>query len=684
MLRKIVMNENKVSHIVSFGLYPNMRDEMIKRVRNSYFTMGVDASVIHQLGILKYVDIHLRYWSETAGRVEDAFFDTHTVGHEPADLMTKVLMKSLLDSGLPLTRVLSLSRDNPTVMQALFRLLKQELEDRGNPSLIDLICYLHGTHTAFEKCEEALAEEELQDEDDVSVSISSLLSALHSFMNSTARREDMTEVGQEFAGDVDFNEKLEQFYKRHISTRWLEMEPCLKRLLGRWKTTVQYFTVYLPASSSPSDKKALKTDRYQLIFNAFKPSQEPKTKAKVIFLQYVCKLTLPFLTNFQSSKPMIHLLYTSSAELFESLARLIMKPAVFEEMESQSKYTEIDFFQKSTLLPVLQMTSLSNLIKEETRMMTVNETYSLLYTMRHALQTMVSYLQTHLPLDDSFYKCLGFLDPRVRKVWTGEVTSLVSAADLIARKLNRFNDDELMDLQRQVEVYQSLHEVPPFNQKTDRVDEHWVKVWNLMEEVRGEKPNVLITLVKMCCVLSHSQAWVERGFNISKMFATNRESLSVLSMKALKTVFGEIKRQGGAEKVVITPLMLHQVKKSGMDYREACELERAKKEAEAASKALETEAAKKRKAVDDKKKEWDEKKKELEGELRGLQKYLETKTKFIKDQMSKQTRCMDPYRMKDLATSIRLATEDKEKQAIQEREVQEKLRALMGKRYRGE
>ena len=130
---------------------------------------------------------------------------------------------------------------------------------------------------------------------------------------------------------------------------------------------------------------------------------------------------------------------------------------------------------------------------------------------------------------------------------------MVTAADFIARKLNRFNNDELMDLQRQVEVYQSLHEVPSFNQKTDRVDEHWVKVWNLMEEVRGEKPNVLITLMKRCCVLSHSQAWVERGFNISKMFATNRESLSVLSMKALKTVFGGIKRQGGAEKVVITP-----------------------------------------------------------------------------------------------------------------------------------
>ena len=59
------------------------------------------------------------------------------------------------------------------------------------------------------------------------------------------------------------------------------------------------------------------------------------------------------------------------------------------------------------------------------------------------------------------------------------------------------------------------------------------------------------------------------------------------------------------------------------------------------------------------------------------------KTKF-KDQMSKQAKGVDPYRLKDLATSIRLATEDKEKQAIQKREVQENLRAHMGKRHRGE
>ena len=39
------------------------------------------------------------------------------------------------------------------------------------------------------------------------------------------------------------------------------------------------------------------------------------------------------------------------------------------------------------------------------------------------------------------------------------------------------------------------------------------------------------------------------------MFAEDRESLSVGSMKALKMVFGEIKSQGGAEKVMISTWM---------------------------------------------------------------------------------------------------------------------------------
>ena len=551
VFKTVVLNPLKISILVRFGLFPYMRDSMIRRIKEGgddggFFTLGTDECVVRHLGIQKHMDIHARYWLESAGRVEDAFLDLHSVGHAPADRQVEDILKTLVEVGLSPVKVVGLSRDNPTVMQAVARLLKLSLSDLGNPALIDLKCFLHPTNTAFEKLEENLGEhlgeqqgdddDDDEEEEEERVSISSLLSNLHSFINSTARREDMTMVGEELAGDEEFNEDLNQFFKRHVVTRWLEMEPCLKRLLSRWKTSVHYFTIFLPNSSSPTDKKALKTDRFKTIYNALKPSQEQKTKAKVKFLHYICKLTLPFLTTFQATKPMVHLLYTDSTEMFEALARLIMKADKFQYMENNCKYTEIDFYDKDNLLPMARMTSLSSLIMEESNKMSTTDFYMMLYSMRGGLQKMLTYLQSHLPFNDPFYKSLGFLAPAVRRVWTSSKLSLVNAAKIIAQDLGRFDEEDLMDLQRQLEIYQSLRDVPNFDPKEDRVDEWWVKVWDMMEKERGERPRVLIKLVKMCCVLSHSQAWVERGFNISKMFATDRESLSLHSMKALKTI----------------------------------------------------------------------------------------------------------------------------------------------------
>ena len=59
---------------------------------------------------------------------------------------------------------------------------------------------------------------------------------------------------------------------------------------------------------------------------------------------------------------------------------------------------------------------------------------------------------------------------------------------------------------------------------------------------------------------------------------------------------------------------------------------------------------------------------------------MDEKKKFIEKQLSKATTCNDPYKQKDLVTSIRLATEEKERQAIRERTLQDELRMLVGKK----
>ena len=111
---------------------------------------------------------------------------------------------------------------------------------------MDVACYLHPTHTAFEKFCDALTEvEEREEQEGVEkINLSTLLSSLHGFFNvSTARREEITDTAQELLDSLaDFDEHLDQFFKPHVKTRWLERRPCLQRLVSIWTSIVQYFT----------------------------------------------------------------------------------------------------------------------------------------------------------------------------------------------------------------------------------------------------------------------------------------------------------------------------------------------------------------------------------------------------------------------------------------------------------
>jgi hypothetical protein len=109
------------------------------------------------------------------------------------------------------------------------------------------------THTSFKKA--ALAQK---------VSVVSLLGNLHGFFKtSTARREDMVEVREELAEQLEeeYEEVLDQFFLRHVDTRWLESGPCLRRLLDHWDSTVEYFMGYLPNSPLQNNKKAVKSKK---------------------------------------------------------------------------------------------------------------------------------------------------------------------------------------------------------------------------------------------------------------------------------------------------------------------------------------------------------------------------------------------------------------------------------------
>ena len=451
---------------------------------------------------------------------------------------------------------------------------------------------------------------------------------------------------------------------------------------------MHYFTVFLPSSTDNSDMKACKTDRFKLIFSALKPGEELLTKARVKFLLYICELTSPFLKQFQSSKPNIHNLFSNSTEMFETIAKLVLKPKWFKKIGEILIMDKVDWFDSRLVLPAMECSSLVSLMRDE-----IDElpggvggsmAESLLVDVMFAVNGMLDYLFKHLPVKNKLLKNIGFLHPRVRDVWDGVEgsPSLVDAAVYVAKEMNRFDEEEIVNIQTQLAVYQSLRTVPGYEESSDRVDTWWVQVFALIEKERASPPNELKKLVKMTLVLAHSQGWVERGFNISKMFANDRESLSIQSMKALKMVFGEIRRQGGADKVYISKQMLNSVKMSGRDAKEAARKERERIEHEAATEAIEQDIERKRKREAEAKKDWEARKEELETELKGVQGYMDRKQCFIDEVLSKVARISDPYKMKDYMTSVRLANEEKQSVIDKERKLQELLRAHVSKRRR--
>ena len=252
---KLSMKADKASRIVSHGLGPFFKEKLVVALAKSVgFSLATDAASFKHQGVKKHVDIDVVFWDENQNEVRVEFFDYNAVGHETAAIQVEHITNSLKECHLPLANVIALSHDNPTVMQATSRQLIAKAKEEGSPGMIDLVCFLHPTHTAFQKMVQALKSD-----------IPAFLVALHSFFKqSTARREDRNLVQEKCQQEMeeDFAEEIDQFYLRHVSSRWLEMGKVVKRVLDLWQSTLSYFLVFLTSpTASQANKAALATER---------------------------------------------------------------------------------------------------------------------------------------------------------------------------------------------------------------------------------------------------------------------------------------------------------------------------------------------------------------------------------------------------------------------------------------
>ena len=533
------------------------------------------------------------------------FFDCYHLGHETADIMVEKITLSLQKSGLGLDKMITLSRDNPTVMKALERKLGEKAKLAGNPGMLSFPDYLHPGHSGLREGMKDLGSD-----------IEKFLVDAHAFFKlSTSRRWEILKI-REMIMEND------QFFLRFVRSRWLTTGPVAERLVEHWASLREYILTFLPSQNDQSSKETMNTVRYQDMVQFLKPGQDVKNLARLQFLIFLCKLNKPFLTVFQSEKPKIHLLYLECLNLIKVYMKLICHPD--KVAYNGPKISKLTFKEFGLLLPLSKCFFGAGAEKEILKL-PEDDRLLIRTDFRNAVVKTLKYLVSHFPLTDRFLCDLAFLDPDFKDD-SKFVTNLLRAAG----HTGRFAEHELQDLGVQLQAVTSLG-LKEYDEKHDQLDLFWSEIWKKVEGVIKDEPVALIKFIKIVCSLPHSNAFLERGFSDLKRVITGRELLSIESTNSQKTILDNIRLAGGSLKVLVTLDMIESVKSAGLRKEQEMRKKEREDERQRTQKRNEEEMREKKRKHEDEKASWQAKHDVKAEVIEVLQQKLTIQTKSLTD-----------------------------------------------------
>ena len=132
--------------------------------------------------------------------------------------------------------------------------------------------------------------------------------------------------------------------------------------------------------------------------------------------------------------------------------------------------------------------------------------------------------------------------------------------DNVAKMFKHFGEvfgleqSKLDKLMEEVCLYTSSITPPKFNKDTDSLDSWFDEVIKLMNEI--EKVDVFDNIVKKILTIPHGQAFVERGFNISKRIATGREKICEETFRFEKVIVDKLHHAGSVKSILFKKPLL--------------------------------------------------------------------------------------------------------------------------------
>lgn len=589
------IGRTKLGYLLTDALGPFFHEEMLEEVASLPYSIIYDETTNNAGN--KVLQVRINYWSEKNKKIISRHLQSFFMGHATAENLKTNLLKSLSDANLPLKNLISVESDGPFVNKKVFRLLNEEILTVRKKGLLDIVtCTIHTVHNSFLKG----LEEYGSDASDF------IISVYNYFDDWPSRWEDFSTI----------QEKLKvptHRFIKHVSSRWLTIEPAANRLLEQWKCLEEYFLRYIP---SRKEQKTLNTVSYKRIVDCL---NEKTMKCQLLFVISSAKLFSQYTSFFQREDPLIHLIYDKIKGLIIKVAGRICTEAAIKLFKSD---VSKDPFESKNLIAQKDIIFNEELQKELLELSEKDKGYFLRDVQHHFISA-GTYLLNKGLLQNKVLFYLRCLKPD----FANTPKNLKVIAKLAQCLPIDIDIDTLLDEWKIIKL--NLEKLA-----VKRIDTFWSTYVDSKEENGDQKyPNLSIFL-KSSLSIYHGSADIERGFSIAnRIISEERTSMKERMLNARLNVVDVLKLYSNqAALVPVTNKMIKKASVAHQAYQSYLENEKKKQEAK---KKAELELQKAAEEEERKKKEAEKNQKEivdLEKQLDDLNKNVQERV-AVSDQL---------------------------------------------------
>lgn len=338
---------------------------------------------------------------------------------------------------------------------------------------------------------------------------------------------------------------------KFVGHRWLENVPVIRRCLDILPQMRDYV--------SAVQKKKFPDPKTKSFSNIIQYLKDPLLEVKLQFVLCFGEILRPFLTKFQSDKPLLPFLVPELCEIFVNLISKFLTSDSLDGLGTCTQLLSFDYSDASKHKEMDLGFSAEKLLKSKELRKRVSEKDIL--SLRLAAKTVVIKflfkLKEKSPMAYPLARAVTCLSPKTiknaepdecQKLFRKTLETLVSCKQVDESKCDRIFE------QYNTFIKHENCQIIIFDEEKDRLD-------TFLKNLTHQKYPELWIVIKKLLLLSHGQATVEKGFSMNKeAIKDNQKASSLISRRLIKDY---ITANGGLQNIKVSKEML-------TDCRSAC------------------------------------------------------------------------------------------------------------------